>query len=356
MKLIKNSLNSFKSFLIYAIIMTPNRRIHLPKKLFPIKKETISFKAGKNTLEPDIYYPKTRKRLPALIIYCPLALEGKDDKNIVNFLNGVARMGYFAIVPVWLKREAGQIEPDDDKELEATFDYLLQNKKVDPKRISILGISYGGGVALKFANNPKYKDKIKSLILIGSSLNLRNIFDFAISKKIKGKPRKPTNYLMYMVVKTICRHLEEPDRSTCLKFLKIMPPYNDLNLAALKNKISKKNFELLSEIVGKKPNKAKIEALLPKSVNSFINKFDSTKDVPSIRQEIIAFHSSEDTMVPVTESEKIVKLAKKSRFYTTNSFEHTVPKQATLKTAITMYLPSFFRIARFTKDIFDFSS
>lgn len=356
MKLIKTTFNSFKAFLIYVIIMTPNRRIHLPRKLFPIKKESISFKAGKNTLEPDIYYPKTRKKLPALIIYCPLALEGKDDKNIVNFLNGVARMGYFAIVPVWLKREAGQIEPDDDKELEATFDYLLQNKKVDPKRISILGISYGGGVALKFANNPKYKDRIKSLILIGSSLNLQNIFDFALSKKIKGKTRKPTNYLMYMVVKTICRHFKEQDRTTCLNFLKIMPPYNDFDVEPLKNKISKQNFELLSEVVSKKPNKERIESLLPSSVNDFIDQFDSTKNVPNINQEIIAFHSNEDTMVPVTESEEIVKLAKKSRFYTTNSFEHTVPKQATLKTAITMYLPSFFRIARFTKDIFDFSS
>ncbi len=353
MKAIKNN---FKAFLIYLIIMTPNRRIHLPKKLFPIQKKSISFKAGKNTLEPDIYYPKTRKKLPALIIYCPLALEGKDDKNIVNFLNGVARMGYFAIVPVWLGREAGQIEPDDDKELEATFDYLLQNKKVDPARISILGISYGGGVALKFANNSKYKDKIKSLILIGSSLNLRSIFDFAISKKIKGKPRKPTNYLMYMVVKTICRHFTKPDKTTCLKFLKNMDPYDDFNLAPLKNKISAKNFQLLSEVTSPNPSKAKIEQLLPKSLDAFIDKFNSSSIVPSIDQEIIAFHSSEDTMVPVTESEEIHRLAKKSRLYTTSSFEHTVPKQITFKTAITMYLPSFFRIARFTKDIFDFSS
>lgn len=355
-KFLKNSKNLLKAAFFYSILMTPKRKLHLPKNIWPIEKKTFSITAGNRVLEPDLYAPKNSKNLPAVVIYCPLALEGKNDKGIVNFLRGVARMGYATCVPAWLDREPGQIEPNDDMELKSTFDYLLSHPRIDPKRISIVGISYGGGVALKFASDPDYGKHVKSLTLIGSYVDLENVFDFALTKKIKGGYRKPGEYLMYMIIKTICRHFEDPDRAVCLDFLKSTRPAQSFGIEYLRGKISNANFELLVEIMQDNPNKEKIESLVPSSLWQFIEQFNVSKHVPRVNQKILLFHSTEDSMVPVTESEKINSLASNSQLYLANSFEHTVPKQATLKNVVGTYLPSFWNVAKFTRDIFNHTS
>lgn len=353
---LKNSKNLLKAALFYSILMTPRRTLHLPKNIWPIEKTTFSIKAGNRILEPDLYTPRNSKKLPAVVIYCPLALEGKNDKGIVNFLRGVSRMGYATIVPAWLEREPGQIEHDDDVELKATFDYLLNHPQIDPKRISIVGISYGGGISMKFASDPIFAQHVKSLTLIGSYVDLKSIFDFALTKKVKDAHRRPGDYLMYMIIKTVCRHLKEPDRTVCLNFLTSTKPAQSFGIEYLRGKISSDSFALLNELASENPDRQKIENLIPESLWQFVEKFDVRENATRVKQKMLLFHSTEDRMVPVTESEKIHKLASNSQLYLANSFEHTVPKQATIKNIATTYLPSFWNVAKFTRDIFNHTS
>ena len=347
---------ALKALHLYLVIMFPKRPIHLPNFIQAIKREEIVINKNGLIYKPDVYRPLTNRKLPTIIIHCPLATEGKDDKHIVNFMKGMARLGYVVVAPYWPARMPGEIHDNDTNELKATIDYLVRKPYVDKNKISVAGISYGIGPTLVTASDPKYKKLIKSIVSIGGYANFRNVYHFIISSgeiRQKNKILKITldPYGMYVLIRSLSKCVNnENDKRIINKFLEKVLYKRQINTENLIEELSPASKKIFRSTLNRGKRSASV---LPKKFNQIIDNLSVIDLARKLKKPLLIFHSTSDAIVPYTESVALYQATKDygSKLFLVDAFEHTIPKKATIRNLIKLYLPNLMRVVRFIDDV-----
>jgi dienelactone hydrolase len=170
-------------------IRSGNRSIRAFKQ--PITVEDMSIQSGGVTLVGRITRPSTAGRHPAFVLLGGSGCDLRDDFRIYPYL--LVRAGY--VVYAFDKRGCGEsggkgamIEEGIDllaKDAVAAVEALRARSDVDPKRISVLGISHGGWVAIEAAHQDP---QIASVVpIVGGGVTLRRAFTFEVLTGLQKK-------------------------------------------------------------------------------------------------------------------------------------------------------------------------
>ena len=358
-----------KGTFIYCIIMFPTRRFHLPAFISPpIRRREPMLKMPGRTLKPDVYRIGTsvkQRQRPAVVIYAPLAPEGKRNVYVVNFLRGMARIGFVVLIPDWPERPLGLMDDADVEELERSVAYLEAQPDVDPNRIGIIAISYGAGPALIAASHRRLGKRLQYVMTIGGYTDMWSVLQFAGSGKVRIEANEslqvePHPFMRYVLLRTVSRwSAEKRDRVLVDAFLKKITDNDapiDVNLAApidvsqLQSKLSSQAQAMLIalERAAAGATKEELRATLPESFRKKMDKLSLTSAmIRDIHSRVLIVHTINDRLVPYSEAKVLYShLDKDQRPILSKlaGFDHTIPPAATPANFFFIYAPNALKV------------
>lgn len=151
-----------------------------------MKEESVNLtsKHGDHLAGVFIAPQKSRRRFPVVILAHGYGSnkQGKTNTNATNYF--IKRgFGIFKFDFSGHGESGGSIEDltlsKGVDELSAAFDYVVSRNDVDKKRIGLLGVSYGGNVAIIFASKHK---GIKALALKSPVSNYKEVRDIQLGQ------------------------------------------------------------------------------------------------------------------------------------------------------------------------------
>lgn len=346
----------FKSILLFLIIMFPKRKIHLPSFLFPkIKISSHRIKIENRIMNPDIYYPNDGKKHPGLIVFAPLAREGKRDPFVINFLCGLARLGFTVMVSHWSNRKMGEMFLTDPYDFNYSIKWFKKRKNIFSNGVGVIAISYGTGPVIIANKYKALKENIKYFVMISGYIDLLETARTAItgeySYKNINKRIEPDSYAKYILFNTASRFVDnKKDKKILQKIAELSDNnYNIIKILQYKKYLSSEARKILHWIISKNTAEFKKNyVLLPEEFKKYFYNLTPQKDNLNFEIPVMIVHSTKDNLVPYTESLRMydqIKSKDKS-LVLVDAFEHTIPLPATFKNIFNIYIPNFFRLVR----------
>ena len=157
----------------------------------PVREE-ITFQRADNDTDnvgqADVYYIPDGKRRAALLVFLGANAAGRDDRDVVNFGNALARAGYVPMFS-WSPTMGLQnnVDPAEVENLVWAFRHLRTLDYVDPDRIGMAGFSVGGSFIMVAASDPRISDDVAFVNAFGAYYDARDFFvQIASSTKRSG--------------------------------------------------------------------------------------------------------------------------------------------------------------------------
>lgn len=354
-----------RSIIFYFIIMFPYRKWHFPAWLSkPIIKEEHRFKCQNREIISDIYRLDDGKEHPGMLVYAPLAEEGRNNPLVINFLGGLARMGYTVTAPFWLQRSLGNIYLTDIVDFKIALKWFKTQKYVLAKPIGIVAVSYGVGPAMVAIKKYSLEKEIRFLTLVSGFADLLETIKALITKKFQYKNIQdrmdPEPYAYTVMLKTA---------AVWCKNKKDQNIFSQINVRITENNFSQK-ISQISDSLSDEGRKI-IQWYKSRNTQEFSTRYKKLsqkiqeyfKDLSPQRNQAfpqvptLILHSKKDHLIPYTESIKLydsLKKKTKSTLVLISAFDHTMPVPATIKNIFTIYLANFYRISKFLYKMLSF--
>lgn len=351
-----------KSLLLYTVIMFPHRRVHLPTFLGgTIEIEEHHLTSNGRRLAPDIYRPRDDQPRPGVIVFVPLAKEGKRDPRVTNFMKGLVRIGYVVMVPFWPGRPLGTIQPTDIDDLAYALTWFRDQPYIDAERVGIVAVSYGAGPALRVAAKMDFHNVVQYLVTVGGYADLKSLIKFVGTGSYTDNGREhhlqPDGYARYILVRAASNWSKSPtDQRLLANLLEEIDHQpgqepNPEKLKTIRAKLTPDGQQLFDTLLTSTAETFDGQfAKLPARVKKIIDTLSPLPELGKVHAPILILHSTNDRLVPYTESIKLFQAIKdrpSTMFSLIDVFDHAVPVPATFSNIWKIYLPNLGRLVRF---------
>src|SRR6266516_796774 len=118
--------------------------------------------------------PARGNRLPGIVIVVGAAPLGRHDPQVVQLARALVRAGRAVLVPD-LALRASALSSANLQQIAATFDALAALPRVDPGRIGLLGVSWGGALAVVAASTAPLAAKVAFVATFGAFYDLADL-------------------------------------------------------------------------------------------------------------------------------------------------------------------------------------
>lgn len=267
----------------------------------PIKEEQVIESLSGRKLTIQIWRPEkpAKKSSPALIIYMPIIDGASDDPRLMNLANTFARAGFVVASP-WRSEDPFIMNLKDIDDVVSTVLFLKDNTRLKVDYCGLFGISSSNGPVIAAAADPRIKDSVGFIISFAGYYDIQNVLRFVMTGQYSYKDSRGTI---------------EPHSYTRELLAKALDYYNtDEELF-----LTGPEFEKLRQ--GLSPSRF----------------------VDELKADFFIVHSTDDTMIPYTESMRLADALKERvpvHFALNAVFEHGTYKKINLANMRRCYLPS----------------
>ena len=265
------------------------------------------------TLILHLYLPAGNDKAGAIIIYTPFAGGGIEDARLVNVAKSFAQAGF----AVLLSSRTGDkliMSAKDIQDVVSLFLFLEKHPKVNPKRIGLMGISYGAGPVIIAAADLKIRERVQFVMSMSGYYDFKNSLRFIV-----------TGQYSYNDI----RGQSEPLAFT-QEILKNSLEHHGINGELFESFISQPDrFE---ELFQNSPE-----------IQEFGLQLSPLRIIDDIKARFFIIHSIEDLLIPHTESIRLADALKGKvpvSFTLLSLLEHGQPKPFTMKNITRYYVPS----------------
>jgi dienelactone hydrolase len=131
--------------------------------LAQVKTETITYKDGNTTLKGFLAYKESKTKLPVVLIvhewwglndYPKMRAQQLAELGYAAFAVDMYGDGKVASTPDEAGKFAGEVRADLSKlrsRINAAYEFIKHDKRINPDKIAIIGYCFGGTVALELA-------------------------------------------------------------------------------------------------------------------------------------------------------------------------------------------------------------
>src|SRR6266487_4418891 len=253
--------------------------------------------------------PARGNRLPGIVIVVGAAPLGRHDPQVVQLARALVRAGRAVLVPD-LALRASALSSADLQRIAAAFDALAALPRVDPGRIGLLGVSWGGALAVVAASTPPLAAKVAFVATFGAFYDLANLAGAVV-----------TGATIYQG-RTIPWHTV-PEAAALVRssLLSLLPPTQASAVqAALADanstvpvpaKLPPAARAVVVLLTNRDPGRvARLAAGLPASIQRVRQAFSPAFHVQDLQAPLLALHSTDDPAAPWTESALLVAAAR----------------------------------------------
>lgn len=277
-----------------------------------VERTSLRLAAGARAIPADLYRRPgsgNSGEEPGLLVIHGLAEAGKDDPQLVRFARTMARTGFAVLVPDFPGLKSFRVRGESVAEAAAAFDHLYSKvPRVRRKDSGILGISFGGGIGLLAAADPKIRGKVPYVISFGGYYDLKNVVRYYTTRRYAygneegaGNPAPWAKW--YLVQRNLDFFGEASDRALfeALSKRKVRDESADVrDLAAGLSAEGRALYDLLVS-----PDFARFPALYERvspRMRGLLEDLSLSGKIREVQAEIIFSHSIPDPLIPHTET------------------------------------------------------
>jgi len=274
----------------------------------PVREERLVESLSGHTLRLQIWRPKksNRKSAAAMIVYVPFVESGSNDPRLVNLACTFARAGFVVAAPSRTE-DAFMVNLKDIDDVVSVVRFLRHNSRLNISTCGLFGISSYNGAAIAAAADPRIKDFISFVISFAGYYDIKNVLRFVLTGQYSYKDTMGTAKPDFFAQQILRKQLE----------------YYHTDAESL---LTKPEFEKLRRGL---------------SPSSFVDQ---------LKADFFIIHSTDDTMIPYTESMQLAEALKPYvpvHLILTSVFEHGTHREASLRNIRRHYLPAMIASYKF---------
>ena len=296
----------------------------------PVRRE-VNYPQAAGTGLADIYRIPDEKDRAAVLIFLGANAAGRDDKDVVNLGNSLARAG-FVVMFHWSPTMAlrSNIDPVEIDNLVSAFQYLRAQKFVDQDRLGMGGFCIGASFALVAAADPRIRDDVVFVNAFGPYFDARDLLMQLASRSriYKGNSElwDPDRLTLRVFANELIETLEDPRGQQALS--RLFLEGQDVSEAELSDlpQEAQRVRQLLDGTTLKE-----VEGLyqdLPAEFRASMNHISPSAHVADLKARIMILHDRNDRLVPAAESRRLADALEERgnyRYTEVLAFEHVRP-------------------------------
>ena len=296
----------------------------------PLRHE-VHYQSSDGTTLADVYRPDDDRQHAAVVLFLGANAAGRDDPDVVNLGNALARAGYVVMFH-WSPAMALQanIEPAETGNLVWAFQYLAERDYVDPERVGLGGFCVGASFALVAAADPRIRDHVYFVNAFGPYYDARMLLLQAASRSViydgARSPWDSDRLTMRVLANELIESLDDPSDVDSLtrRYMNneaLVPEELDALSPAAKN--------IARLLDGVTPEEAaSLYETLPEDFRSALTGISPSTHASQIRARLLILHDRNDRLVPVAESRRLQHATEHLvdvRYTEVLAFEHVRP-------------------------------
>ncbi|MEW6522723.1 MAG: hypothetical protein AB1445_03970 [Bacillota bacterium] len=289
---------------------------------------------GARPFSAHLYLPARRRTGQAAVLSVPLAADLAENPGIVAAARSLARAGLVVLVPSPPVDFDSLLEPVDDGDLQVALEYLSGLPGVNPRRLGLIGVSYGSGPVLRVAASPPWRDRLAFVATLGSYYHLQHMVRYGTTGYHQyGEERyyrQPDLLVRNLMAAVLFNWLPDPaDREQLLAHEATLlaghiPPELAYGLspggAAMYRVAANVDDDAFYELYQAMPGEVRrrLDELSPASVAG------------AVRARAFLIHAREDAYVPFTESLYLYRALSRTsrpRLVLVGFLEHALPQE-----------------------------
>lgn len=300
---------------------------------YPVSIGEVSVPIRGSFVRGRLYRPEGIAHPPGLVVVHGIHHQGIDEPRVTNFSRAAAESGFAVLTPE--VNALADYHVDDVSiatigESAAWFDQRLGGG-----RVTVIGVSFAGGLSLLAARNPSYASHMRALVLMGAYADLARVSRFLATSQEEFPDGRSIPYAAhdYGASVFVYAHLdqffppadlavahealrnwlwEEPEKATPL-LDRLSPASRTVMKALLERRIDAVRSQILRAI---EADRAELAALSPHG------------QIAGLRVPVFILHGADDNVIPPAESlwlEREVPRAMLREVLITSAFSHVDP-------------------------------
>jgi len=151
---------------------------------------------GGASLRALLYAPKDVDHPPAIVLVPGVHRLGYDEPRLVNLASALVRCGFEVLTPQLPELVDYKITPASITQIRASVLYLSQKANAP---VSVIGISFAGGLALEAVADPAVQPHVKQVLSIGGHASFFRVAQYYLTGTATGADghvfnEKPNDY------------------------------------------------------------------------------------------------------------------------------------------------------------------
>ena len=295
--------------------------------------QELTFSTSQGPVLARLYVPRGVSHPPGMVLVHGIHHLGMDEPRLVNFARAAASDGFSVLTPEVTALADYHVDGASIDTIGESSAWLQDRLNTGP--VTVVGVSFAGGLSLLAACDPRYAPHIRSLVLIGAYDNLARVARFLATSKAEFpdgrlEPYKAHDYGAAVFVYSHLNQFfpasdlgvahdalrdwlwEDPADAQAL-FSRLSPPSRATMEILLARKIDQLQPQLLHAI---QEDDAQLSGISPEG------------KLAALRAPVFILHGSTDDIIPSTESlwlEKDVPRAYLRAALITPAFSHVDP-------------------------------
>ena len=296
----------------------------------PLRHE-VHYQSADGSTVADVYRPPDGKPRAAVVLFLGANAAGRDDADVVNLGNALARAGYVTMFH-WSPTMAlrANIDITELENLVWAFQYLSEREYADPERVGLGGFCVGASFALVAAADPRIREQVYFVNAFGPYFDARELLMQAASRSVvydgERTPWEPDSLTLKVLANELIESLEDPGDVDVLARRHLNG--QQVEMAEIEA-LSPAGLTVARLLEGTTPEQA--EALYPTLSADFRNDLAAISPVThasNIQAKLLIMHDRNDRLVPAAESRRLHDATRDRgdvRYTEVLAFEHVRP-------------------------------
>jgi pimeloyl-ACP methyl ester carboxylesterase len=138
--------------------------------------QEITFSTSQGPVRARLYLPRGATHAPGMVLVHGIHHLGIDEPRLVNFARAAASNGFSVLTPEVVALADYHVDGASIGTIGESAAWLEQRAATGP--VTVVGVSFAGGLSLLAACDPRFAPHIRALVLIGAYDNLARVARF----------------------------------------------------------------------------------------------------------------------------------------------------------------------------------
>ncbi len=303
-----------------------------------IDEERLSFMRDGESIPARLYAPHGIANAPGVVLVHGVHHHGIEEVRLERFARAVAGAGVVVLTPAVKELSDYKVAPRSIDTVGAAVETL--RARLGVAKVGVMGMSFGGGISLLTAADPRFADHVSFVVAVGAHDDLARVSRFFVNDEI-AEPDGATKKLRahdYGVMVLVYSHVEDffpsedvPAARDALRLWLWEQRDEARKAASALSPSSKTKLETLWS-GGASTMKSELLGEIERHTTEMANVSPRGR-LDSIRANVYLLHGEGDTVIPATETLWLAKDVPPSRLKTalvSPAIEHVELKSPTV--------------------------